>query len=243
MTGLLSGALANLAWYNTLAGSFDRIFERCALTPEDVGIAHARSHMCEKSLMPLARAAPSPPFTGSGTSRQVRSWFYVGSYPPQPQTTISNSKYVRPRLCGITRLQLENNPAASRGVPKWDQHFDRTWVWGQAWTLVCTEPFGAGASARIRERGPGRRSRARYPGCSTTRAVRRVRRRSLPAGRTRARTGAGGSRPTSGGGPGPPHALRERAETPRRVALDRARFGERRASLPLCHRISPPSCR
>jgi hypothetical protein len=61
--------------------------------------------------MPLARAAPNPPFTGSGTSRQVRSWFYVGSYPPQPQTTISNSKYVRPRLCGITRLQLENNPA------------------------------------------------------------------------------------------------------------------------------------
>jgi len=55
-----------------------------------------RSHICEKSLMPLARTAPSPasPFTESGASRQARSWFYVGSYPPQPQTTISNSKYV-----------------------------------------------------------------------------------------------------------------------------------------------------
>ena len=162
MTGLLSGALANLAWYNTLAGSFDRIFERCALTPEDVGIAHARSHMCEKSLMPLARAAPSPPFTGSagsGTSRQVRSWFYVGSYPPQPQTTISNSKYVRPRLCGITRLQLENNPAASRGVPKRDQHFDRTWVfrWGQAWTLFARSRL---AQARRRASVSGDRADA-----------------------------------------------------------------------------------
>jgi hypothetical protein len=43
MTGLLSGALAGLACYNTpdLAGPFDRIFERCALTPEDVGIGKA----------------------------------------------------------------------------------------------------------------------------------------------------------------------------------------------------------
>jgi len=56
---------------------------------------HARSHICEKSLMLLARTAPSPasPFTGSGTSRQARSRFYLGSYPPQPQT-ISNSKDV-----------------------------------------------------------------------------------------------------------------------------------------------------
>ena len=57
---------------------------------------HTRSHICEKSLMPLARTAPGPasPFTESGASRQARAWFYVGSYPPQPQITISNGKYV-----------------------------------------------------------------------------------------------------------------------------------------------------
>jgi hypothetical protein len=203
---------------------------------------HARSHMCEKSLMPLARAAPSPPFTGSGTSRQVRSWFYVGSYPPQPQTTISNSKYVRPRLCGITRLQLENNPAASRGVPKGDQHFDRTWVfrWGQAWTLFARSRL---AQARRRASVNGDRADA------LDRDIQGARREGGKASsQTLPPDGPGlgpgwGSRPTSGGGPGPPHALRERAETPRRAALGRARFGERRASLPLCHRISPPSCR
>ena len=42
MTGLLSEALAGLACYDTgLARPFDRIFERCALTPEDVRIGKA----------------------------------------------------------------------------------------------------------------------------------------------------------------------------------------------------------
>jgi hypothetical protein len=105
MTGLLSGALAGLACDNTpgLAGPLDRIFERCGHTSEDVRIGKptpartfVRNREIEKSLVPLARTAPSPasPFTGSGTSRQARSWFDVGSDPPQPQTTISNSKDV-----------------------------------------------------------------------------------------------------------------------------------------------------
>ena len=42
MTDLLSEALAGLACYGTgLARPFDRIFERCALTPEDVRIGKA----------------------------------------------------------------------------------------------------------------------------------------------------------------------------------------------------------
>jgi hypothetical protein len=67
------------------------------------GQGHTRAHICEKSLMPLAPTAPSPasPFTGSATSRHARSWFYVGSYPPQPQTTISNSKDVTQMLRGL----------------------------------------------------------------------------------------------------------------------------------------------
>jgi hypothetical protein len=75
---------------------------------------HTRSHICEKSLMPLARTAPSPasPFTESGASRQARSWVYVGSYPPQPQTTISNSKYVTP----IVRTLACVNRAVNHGL-------------------------------------------------------------------------------------------------------------------------------
>ena len=82
MTDLLSEALAGLACYGTdLARPFDRIFERCALTPEDVRIeGRTRSHIWEKSLMPLPLTGPRPasPFTGFGASRQARSWFYVG---------------------------------------------------------------------------------------------------------------------------------------------------------------------
>jgi hypothetical protein len=43
MTGLLSEALAGLCLlqHPGLAGPVDKIFERCALTPEDVGIGKA----------------------------------------------------------------------------------------------------------------------------------------------------------------------------------------------------------
>jgi hypothetical protein len=45
MTGLLSGAPwgTSLLEHPDLTGPFDRIFERCALTPEDVGIDNATS--------------------------------------------------------------------------------------------------------------------------------------------------------------------------------------------------------
>jgi hypothetical protein len=71
-----------------------------------------RAHICEKSLMPLARTAPSPasPFTESGASRQARAWFYVGSYPPQTQTTISNRKYVTQILRNLPCVTLNPGP-------------------------------------------------------------------------------------------------------------------------------------
>ena len=45
---------------------------------------HTRAHICEKSLMPLARTAPSPgsPFTESGASKQARAWFLRGELSP-----------------------------------------------------------------------------------------------------------------------------------------------------------------
>jgi hypothetical protein len=112
ITGLLSRALAGPTCDTTPASQSLLIgFSSDAVTsPEDVRIGKAtpartfvRNREIEKSLMPIARTAPSPasPFTGSGTSRQARSWFDVGSDPPQPQTTISNSKDVTRILRGL----------------------------------------------------------------------------------------------------------------------------------------------
>jgi hypothetical protein len=103
----------------------------------------------------------------------------------------------RTRLYGITRLQLKNNLAAPRG--------------GRSGISTLIEPgcsggarhaSGPALSARRRLARAPKRRRASVSGeragvstaiswCSTTRAVRRVRTRSVAAGGDRARTGHG----------------------------------------------------
>ena len=63
MPGLLSEALAGLTCYNTsgLAGPFDRIFGRCVLTPEDLGIGKATPARTFGELLVAARSDRSQP--------------------------------------------------------------------------------------------------------------------------------------------------------------------------------------
>ena len=106
----------------------DSRFERCALTPIDVGIGNAvpLAH-CEKSLMPLARkrSIPAGPFTDRVHQGKARSWFYVGSYPPQPPTTISNSKSICTDAPPLPTSRRALNPALKDGAHRafWSADF------------------------------------------------------------------------------------------------------------------------
>ena len=99
MPGLLSEALAGLTCYNTsgLAGPFDRIFGRCVLTPEDLGIGKATPARTFGELLVAARSDRSQPGQSLHRIWSIKASSVMvlrGEYPPQPQTTISNSKYV-----------------------------------------------------------------------------------------------------------------------------------------------------
>ena len=83
----LSEALAGLALlqHPGLAGHFDRIFEQCALTSEDMARPH-RSHICEKSSMPLTRIVlPTRPVPSQNLEHQGKlAHGFTWGYPPQP---------------------------------------------------------------------------------------------------------------------------------------------------------------
>jgi hypothetical protein len=79
--------------YNILGVAVpDQDFRAMRSDAKDVGIGRAVPLAQFKSLMPLVRTAhgPARPFTGSGASRQARSWFYVGSCPVRSPTTANH---------------------------------------------------------------------------------------------------------------------------------------------------------
>ena len=79
---------------------------------------HTRAHICEKSLMPLARTAPSPasPFHRIWSIKASSVMVLRGEYPPQPQTTISNSKYVTQILRDLPCVTARSEPREPPGI-------------------------------------------------------------------------------------------------------------------------------
>jgi len=75
MPGLLSEALAGLTCYNTsgLAGPFDRIFGRCVLTPEDLGIGKATPARTFGELLVAARSDRSQPGQSLHRIRNIKA--------------------------------------------------------------------------------------------------------------------------------------------------------------------------
>src|SRR5262249_52234136 len=73
------------------------------------------------SLMPFASDCFQPAPVNShdpGASRQARLWFYGADSPDQPQTTMSNSNWVRTQLMETYTIFVSNQRGALNPRPK-----------------------------------------------------------------------------------------------------------------------------
>src|SRR5262252_8139175 len=83
------------------------------------------------SLMPFASDCFQPGPVNShdpGASRQARLWFYGAGSPHQPQTTMSNSNWVRTQLMETYTIFVSNPRGAPNPRPK-DAMGPATRVW------------------------------------------------------------------------------------------------------------------
>jgi hypothetical protein len=89
------GAVRPLLQRPRPCGRSGLVFERCAPTPKTWGSARPSRLHIVRTLMPLAKTAPGPasPFTGSGTSRQARSWFAGGAIPTTANHDIQTARW------------------------------------------------------------------------------------------------------------------------------------------------------
>src|SRR5262252_4817989 len=101
------------------------------------------------SLMPFASDCFQPGPVNShdpGASRQARLWFYGADSPHQPQTTMSNSNWVRTQLMETYTIFVSNQRGALNPRPKGPTGFTDfgqplQWHNRMPWPQVCSNPL------------------------------------------------------------------------------------------------------